>query len=79
MPHALGLTLDVRISQIKKILEKESTGDDTVQRIGFDIKTQWKMLAKAMNICIEEDIHDCKVCIFDTKYIYSTQKNKWNS
>ena len=70
------LTLEMRVQALSGILEQvsldtssfadASLNDSSLRegrfhRIGFDIRTQWKILATSLGISIEEDVGDCKV------------------
>ena len=70
------LSLEMRVQTLSDILQQVSLDTSSLldmslnessacesryQRIGFDIRTQWKLLATSLDISIEEDVRDCKV------------------
>ena len=55
---------------VREILQIISEPDRKVQRVGWDLKTQWKLLVNSHNISIGEEMLDCKVgyyCLFLSK------------
>ena len=65
------VSLDRRVKALTEVLQLNSldeTASDTsfsesmkYQRIGFDIKSQWKLLASSFDITIDEELRDCKI------------------